>query len=617
MIHFIRILSLLTPLLLCNMATAVDESTLLKPDLAFPIAIELQQSPQATAPNTIVVKWNIADNYYMYHDKIKLSMDEATGVTLGPPIFPPSTKMDDPAYGNVKIHRGLLIAKYPLIGYNTKRSLILKTKHQGCADVGVCYPPIKKSFDLKDLSVTYLHEPVAATKKQTAAPSKATAPTMTLELSEQDYIAKNLASNSIFLTFISFFGFGLLLAFTPCVFPMIPILSGIIIGQGKQLSTRHAFSLSLAYVLAMALAYTSVGVLAALFGTNLQIWFQNPWVLTSFAGIFVVLSLSMFGFYEMQMPAAIQNKLNKVSNRQEGGSLAGAALMGLLSAFIVGPCVTAPLIGALIYIGQTGDALMGGSALFALGLGMGAPLLVVGTSAGKLLPNAGAWMDVVKAVFGIMMLGVAVWLLSRVLPGVITQLLSAILIFVSAIYLGALRQHNSETTAPQLFWKGIGLTVLIYATLMIIGAATGKSNLLQPLASFAVHSGTQATENTGLKFQVIKSQSELNKVLAAARDKGQSVMLDFYADWCVSCKEMDETTFKDPSVMAALTNTLLLQADVTQNNDLDKQLLQHFDILGPPAIVFYDSSGQELKASRIVGYVPPTQFMSHLKKSLH
>lgn len=615
MINFLRILIALTVFIFSTTSFAVDESTLLKADQAFQVSLELEQLADATEPSTIVVKWNIADNYYMYQKKIKLSFDDSSEVALGSPNFPPSTRMDDPAYGDVEIHRNLLVARFPLKNYNVSNTVMLKTKYQGCADVGVCYPPVKKTFDLKSLNIRLLGS-TSPSHGKTSQPNSLSLTQVKPELSEQDSIAASLASDNFFLTFISFFGFGLLLAFTPCVFPMIPILSGIIIGQGKQLSTRRAFSLSLAYVLAMALAYTVVGVLAALFGTNLQIWFQNPWILGSFAGIFVLLSLSMFGFYELQMPAVIQNKLNSISDKQEGGKLAGAALMGLLSALIVGPCVTAPLIGALIYIGQTGNTLLGGSALFALGLGMGAPLLVIGTSAGKFLPNAGAWMNIVKSVFGILMLAVAIWLLSRILPSVVTQLLWATLLLVSSIYLGALRQHNDDTTSWQLFWKGLGFTMFSYSTLMIIGAATGKANLLHPLASLNVATAGETIEDKGIRFKAIKSESDLDSVLVQAKKTGQSVMLDFYADWCISCKEMEETTFKDSAVKAALADSISIQADVTANDDTDNLLLKRFNIIGPPAILFFDPSGKELKVSRVVGYTPADKFSKHVEKAL-
>ncbi|MBL4765750.1 MAG: protein-disulfide reductase DsbD [Colwellia sp.] len=633
-----------------GLANAVDEATLLTSEVAFPISISLD------SPNMLSLRWHIADGYYLYKKRIKLSVvsvnsdstdhkNEQT-IQIGEPQFPSSLTIDDPAYKGIEVFRNTLIVKYPISGYTAlSANTELKIKYQGCADVGVCYPPIKKKIKLSDLTInpaiasvnsnaneTIDINAIANTNSNTIANDKihinATANTNSNTItnannvnapvvSEQDSIASSLASDNFLLTLLSFFGFGLLLAFTPCVFPMIPILSGIIIGQGKQISTRKAFSLSLAYVLAMASAYTVVGVLAALFGTNLQVWFQNPWVLSSFAGIFVLLSLSMFGFYEMQMPASLQIKLNNISNKQESGKLISAAIMGLLSALIVGPCVTAPLVGALIYIGQTGDTLLGGSALFCLGLGMGAPLLVIGTSAGKVLPRAGMWMEAVKGVFGVLMIAVALWLLDRILLALISQLLWALLLIVSAVYMGALRQHNKETTQWQLLWKGLGLTILLIGFIMVIGASTGKSNLLSPLASLGGSvNASQTSSHQGIKFTTIKSIDDLKKTIKQANNNGQSIMLDFYADWCISCVEMEKTTFTDTKVKSALANIIKIQADVTANDDIDTELLQHFGIIGPPAILFFDSQGKELNNYRTVGYMKADKFLKHIANAI-
>ena len=611
-------------------ANAVDESTLLTSELAFPFSVTLD------SPKILSLQWHIADGYYLYKKRIKLlativhddssSSDNDTterAIQLGAAQFPASLFIDDPAYKGLEVFRNTLIVKYALSGSETSfANTSIKIKYQGCADVGVCYPPVKKVIKVADLkpsvNVSNLTNLANATNGSEADnPSTFDIDTEVEQgtKSEQDTIANSLASDNFILTLFSFFGFGLLLAFTPCVFPMIPILSGIIIGQGKQLSTRKAFSLSLAYVLAMALAYTVVGVLAALFGTNLQIWFQNPWVLSSFAGIFVVLSLSMFGFYDVQMPAFIQVKLNNLSNKQESGTLISAAIMGVLSALIVGPCVTAPLVGALIYIGQTGDTILGGAALFCLGLGMGAPLLVIGTSAGKILPRAGMWMVAVKGVFGVLMLAVAIWLLARILPPLITQLLWALLLIVSAVYMGALRQHNKDTTQWQLLWKGLGLSLLLVGFILIVGASTGKSNLLSPLANLG--SGVNATlssEHKGITFKPVKSIDDLKATLKQASKNKQVTMFDFYADWCVSCKEMEEVTFKNSAVKLKLAKVHKIQADVTANDNIDTELLKHFGIIGPPAILFFNDQGEELRNHRIVGYMDAGKFLKHIAK---
>jgi len=439
-------------------------------------------------------------------------------------------------------------------------------------------------------------------------------------VSEQDEITNALRSGNTLLTLAIFFGAGLLLAFTPCVFPMIPILSGIIVGQGKNITTRKAFYLSLVYVLAMAMTYTIVGILVGLSGENIQAWFQNPWIIGSFAIIFVALSFSMFGFYELQMPASIQGKLTSMSNSQQGGNIIGVAIMGFLSALIVGPCVTAPLVGALIYIAETGDAVLGGMALFSLSMGMGAPLLVIGASAGKFLPKAGAWMDAVKAVFGVLLLGLAIWLLERVSPAGFTMSLWAGLIIVSAIYMGAIDGLKEGSSGWKKLWKGLGVLLLIYGIIILLGLASGNRNVFQPLKGLNVSSGSfsgEAAQAEHLSFIQIKGVDGFNAELNKAKAAGKTVMLDFYADWCVSCKEMEALTFADPAVKKALEGVVLLQADVTPNDDKDTELYKHFGIIGPPSIMFFGADGIERKNYRIVGYKAADEFSQHVKQALN
>ncbi len=400
---------------------------------------------------------------------------------------------------------------------------------------------------------------------------------------------------------------------------MIPILSGIIVGQGENISTRKAFYLSLIYVLAMAMTYTIVGILVGLSGENIQAWFQNPWIIGSFAIIFVALSFSMFGFYELQMPTSIQSKLTHISNSQQGGNIIGVAIMGFLSALIVGPCVTAPLVGALIYIAETGDAVLGGLALFSLSMGMGAPLLVIGTSAGKFLPRAGMWMDAVKAVFGVLLLGLAIWLLERVAPAGFTMFLWAALIIVSAIYMGAIDGLTEGSSGWKKLWKGLGILLLIYGIIILLGLASGNRNVFQPLKGLNVSSGS-FSGTTGqaehLSFIQIKGVDGLNAELAKAKTTGKTVMLDFYADWCVSCKEMEALTFADPSVTKALEGVVLLQADVTPNDAKDTELYKHFGIIGPPSIMFFGADGIERRNYRVVGYKPAEEFSQHVTRAL-
>jgi thiol:disulfide interchange protein DsbD len=393
---------------------------------------------------------------------------------------------------------------------------------------------------------------------------------------------------------------------------MIPILSGIIVGHGNRITTRRAFLLSLSYVIASALTYTVFGILAALFGSNLQTAFQQPWIIGLFSGIFVALSLSMFGFYHLELPKSLQVKLHNSSEIHRDGSLLGAAIMGALSSLIVGPCVAAPLAGALIFIGQTGDAVLGGSALFALGLGMGVPLLLLGASAGKLLPKAGNWLNSTKAVFGVIMLAVAVWMLSRILPGNVIMMLWAMLLIFPAIYLSAVDPLPENSSGWRKLWKGLGLMMLAYGLLLLTGFSLGNSNPLKPLQGLGV-STAQAAE-PGLIFERVASIAALEARIHQAAANHQPVMLDFYADWCISCKEMETYTFADPRVKQALKSYVLLQADVTNNSDDDKALLAKFQLIGPPAILFFGLDRQEQSAYRVIGYQDAEIFIKSLQR---
>ncbi|HKJ75656.1 MAG TPA: protein-disulfide reductase DsbD, partial [Gammaproteobacteria bacterium] len=507
---------------------------------------------------------------------------------------------------------------------------VLQAGFQGCNErLGICYPPINKKVELKlpapgedagsssagaaDGGTPLPEVPPVPEGDTSPAPDPQASQADQPPLSEQGSLAQSLATGNTILVLGTFFGLGLLLAFTPCVFPMIPILSSIIAGQGAGLTTGRAFTMSLVYVLAMAVTYTVAGVVAALLGANIQAAFQDPWVLSAFAAVFVLLALSMFGFYDLQLPAGLQSRLTAASNRQEGGSLTGVAIMGLLSALIVGPCVAPPLMGALIYISQTGDPWLGGTALFFLSLGMGAPLLLIGTSAGKLLPRAGGWMEAVKAVFGVLLLAVAIYLLERILPGIVVMALWALLLLISAVYLGALEPLGEGTSGWRRLWKGIGVVLLIYGALLLVGAASGGKDPLAPLGHVRVAGGGQPAH---LEFQRVKTVEELQAKVAAASRRNQPVMLDFYADWCISCKEFEKYTFSDPGVQRALEGTLLLQADVTANDAEDKALLKHFDLIGPPAILFWGPDGTERKNYRVVGFMNAEEFRGHVESAL-
>ncbi len=603
-----------------------DDDGILPPDKAY------QVIPQVVDGHELRLDFKVADGTYLYEDKLEVQV-EGDGVGVGPLKLPkakikPDTIKPDGTIGDVPVYVHDFQVTVPLLREKPEALTARVTvKYQGCAERGICYPPQKKVFELPLPPVKKVDAAGSATSKvaraidqpapagtasSPAAPAPAAAPATVTEQSEQDQIATMLKSDSTWLVMLSFFGIGLLLAFTPCVFPMIPILSGIIAGQGSGITTRRAFTLSLVYVLAMAATYTIVGVLAGLFGANLQAAFQNPWILSAFAGLFVLLALSMFGFYDLQLPASWQSRLSELSNRQQGGQLSGVAVMGLLSALIVGPCVAPPLAGALIFIGQTGDWMLGGLALFAMSLGMGAPLLAIGTSAGKFLPKAGGWMDAVKAVFGVIMLGLAITMLERFLPEVIIMALWGVLLVVSSIYMGALKQLPVEASGWTKLWKGFGVVLLIYGTLFIVGVAANGRDTLQPLRGLMpAGTGAPGTVAGHVTFRQVKNNAELDRELAAARAAGKPVMLDFYADWCIYCKTLEKNVFPDPRVRAAMADFVMLQVDVTDQTDEQLAIQKRFDVPAPPALIFWNPSGEELRHLRIMGEIDAQELARH------
>ncbi|WP_347989717.1 protein-disulfide reductase DsbD [Methylomonas sp. AM2-LC] len=570
---------------------------LLEPEQAFQFFAEVKDG------GTLHVSWVAAEGYYLYKDKLKISVDAVSSVKLGSYTLPVGETHNDPEFGLVEIYHQAVSADIPLLrSERAAQNLTLTAKFQGCADRGVCYAPMQTQVNLQ---LPALSGALAA---------EASSVPVTAPLSEQDQIVNTLQNDSLGVTLLSFFGFGLLLAFTPCIFPMIPILSGIIVGQGDGITTRKAFLLSLSYVLASAVMYTLFGVLAALFGSNLQAAFQDPWVIAAFSALFVLLSLSMFGFYNLELPQALQARVLNSSDKHRDGSYLGAAIMGALSSLIVGPCVAAPLAAALIFIGQSGDVLLGGSALFVMALGMGLPLLLIGTSAGKFLPKSGAWLNTTKAVFGVIMLAVAIWMLSRILPEAITQLLVALLLIMSAMFLNALAPQPVPATPLQKFTKGLGFIVLLAGSLEIIGLSAGSYSILQPLQGFTANQNSGTPVKSGLVFEAVHSTTELDARLKQAAAEHKPVMLDFYADWCVSCKEMEAYTFKNAEVQKNLAQSVLLRADVTENNQNDKALLKRFGLIGPPGIIFFAADGQEKTSSRVVGYQDAAQFLQTLQK---
>jgi len=556
--------------------------------------------------NRFVARWVIAEGHYLYQDKMSI-IPPSENIKTFPLQLSPGEEKQDPIFNKLLyVYHDSAEVSLPIANTNGANDSVFKVKYQGCSEIsGICYPPQTREITVR------LPEIIAS-----AAAAQVDAGGADV-VSEQDRIANTLRQGDTWVTLLVFFGAGLLLALTPCVFPMIPILMGIIVGQGENQTVRSTFTLSLVYVLAMALTYTVVGILVGLSGENIQAWFQNPWIISTFVAIFIALSFSMFGFYELQMPASIQSKITQISNSQQGGTLTGVAIMGFLSALIVGPCVTAPLVGALIYIAETGDAVLGGLALFSLSMGMGAPLLAIGASAGKILPKAGPWMDAVKAVFGVMLLGLGIWLLERVAPAFFTMALWAALLIVSAVYMGAIDSLPDDASGWRKLWKGTGLLLLVYGIILIIGLASGGRDIFHPLKGIAISGGAHSEQASHIAFKQIKGVDGLNAALAQARSQGKTVMLDFYADWCVSCKEMEMLTFTDAGVQQALANTVLLQADVTPNDEQDKALYKHFGIIGPPSIMFFDNNGNERKNFRVVGFVPADKFSAHVTQALN
>lgn len=590
----------------------------------FPISgtVEFLPVDEAFRPNVILlpenklqVEWVIANEYYLYKHRFKF---EATqGVELQQAEIPAGLKKNDEFFGEVEVYYRLLSVIIPFQG--KQKEFELTVGYQGCADAGLCYPPETKSYrvDTVSLDVEQLLKSKAGKQKirsEGKTSGKRVPEIARNNTTKEGSLAAAIADETLWMVMLLFFMAGIGLAFTPCVLPMVPILSSIIVGQ-KQIPTRFkAFSLSMTYVLGMAITYAGLGTLVGYFGAefNIQAKLQSPWILSTFALLFVILSLAMFGFYELQLPERLRDKLAAVSQGQQGGEYVGVAIMGILSSLVVSPCVSAPLAGALIYISATGDAVIGGLALLALGLGMGAPLVVIGSSGGDLLPRAGAWMNSVKAVFGVMLLAVAIWMLERIVPASVTLALWAVLAIVCGVYLGAL-DSVSDSGWPQL-WKGMGVISIVYGIILLIGAASGANDPFDPLQN--VSGGAQSREETRVIFRPVQDLNSLQQILAAENFDSvkRPIMFDFYADWCVSCKIMERDVFNDPEIKTLLANFQLLQIDITANNEDHQTVLSHFNLFGPPAILFFDTEGKELPQFRIQGELNRDEFNEHISK---
>jgi thiol:disulfide interchange protein DsbD len=554
-------------------------------------------------PNELTVGWQIAPNYYLYRDKLTFQVDGR--VELGRAALPKGKAHRDENFGDVEVFYDYVEAKVPFSRASPDELQVLVTAgFQGCKDESICYPPGTQTMSLV-LPATADFPATAAASSDAAGP-----------VSEQDQWAARIVNGSFWAMLGWFFVGGLALSLTPCVLPMVPILSSIIAGQSGPVSAARGFTLSLSYVLGMAATYTAAGALAALAGGQIQAMFQKPWIISLFAGMFFVLSLSMFGLFELQMPSAIQTRLSQLADKQRGGTFLGVAIMGALTALIVTTCVAPPLVGALAVIGQTGDVTRGASALFAMSIGMGAPLLLVGASAGQVLPRVGPWMNTVKAGFGVLMVGVSIWMMERVLPGSVTLVLWAVLVFLTGVFLGAFENLPENPRPARRLAKGLGVLACVYGALMLIGATLGGENPLRPIprGSFATAAagGALGAARPELEFRDVETVAALDAALAEARGAGAPVMLDFTAEWCVSCKEMEAHTFPDPTVIAALEPFMLLRADVTENNDDDQALLKRFRSFGPPTIAFFDTAGGERENFKLVGFVPPEEFAPHV-----
>ena len=587
-------------LLLCLSLAHAATPEPLPPEKAYRLTASLVDE------RSIEVRFAIAPGYYLYQSKLGFAL-EGTAAKLASPILPPGLPHEDRFFGKQEIYREGLVLTLAL-DQPAGEGAVLTVSHQGCADIGICYPPSEIPIELRQANMSQLDKPAAGSSLlalDTPPPARIeSAPAPVTPAPEEERIFGLLDGGSLGLILASFFGFGLLLSFTPCTLPMLPIISGIIVGHGHKISHRRAFFLCSAYVLGMAATYAAAGVAAAFSGQLLSAWLQNVWVLGAFALLFVILALAMFGVYELQVPARWQHKLS-ASAHQHGGSARQLAIMGAISALIVGPCVAAPLAGALLYIAKTHDALLGGLALFMLGLGMGAPLILVGVAARRFLPKPGPWMEGVKRFFGFLLLATALYLISPVLPPILPMLGWAALLLVGGIFLHALDSLPPNARPIQRLFKALGLLALLAGAAIFIGALAGSRNPLQPLSGLTGCSTAAGCENTAPRFERINSSAELDAKIATS---SKPVMLDFYADWCVTCKEMEHQTFSDPTIAAQLAGFTLLQADVTANTAEHRALLKRFGLFGPPGIIFFTPGGKEIEGTRVVGFMAPEGF---------
>lgn len=596
------------------------EQELLPPDEAFKFSIQVRDE------HTLIANLTPAKDYYLYRDKIAFE-PKSDGIHIEKVVLPQGKMKNDLTFGQTEVYYQPVQAIISLKrDPSATDQLSLTATYQGCNEpVGVCYAPIKKESNLTLPAIQAAVNAVAETISSNASAARVDAtaelfqtPSSPAIETESYKIEQMFASGSFGLILTGFFGIGLLLAFTPCVFPMFPILSGIIANRSQHLTKWRGFVLALAYVLGMAIAYAIAGIAAGLSGAMLSAALQNAWVLGTFALVFVMLAFSMFGFYDLQLPGFLQSKLSEEAGHLKGGRLTGVFGMGALSALIVSPCVAAPLAGALLYISQTRDVLLGGSALFVMALGMGVPLLLLGASAGALLPKSGPWMESIKQFFGVLLLAVAIWLISPVVTEVIYMLLWAALLIISAIYLHAIDPLPERASGFRKFLKGVGVISLLVGVALLIGVLSGSRDVLQPLSKLSIVGINNSEmvqpgisdQGGHLPFQRIKTIAELDEVIQQSRNK--YIMVDFYADWCISCKEMERFTFTDPRIHDRLKDVVLLQVDVTAGTPDDAALLKRFKLFGPPGILFLDRQGRDIPNIKIIGYLNKEDFLSVL-----
>jgi thiol:disulfide interchange protein DsbD len=616
--------------------TGIDNANApLPPDQVFAYDVS------ATDKQSLNARWNITEGHYLYQHKLKFSLvDPAEGVSLGEPVLPKGKKEHDQYYGDIVIYNKDFDVQIPVIG--KADSITVKTSYQGCSKLtGICYPPQTKTqtinlasaADSSTASVNQAAVPAIAETAKSATTTSNSSEDITFNSTQKistgnDFLDKSLNSNNLLAIFLAALGAGLLLAFTACMYPMIPILSSIIVGQGKEVSMLKGLSLSSVYVLALAVTFGIVGAITASVasGVGIQAYFQNPWVLSAFALLFIILAFSMFGFYEIQVPAALQSKLTSLSNNQKGGSLIGVAVMGSLSALIVGPCGGPVLAAMLGYAAASSSMTNGFLALFALGLGMGLPLLVVGAGGGKLLPKAGNWMSIVKAVAGVILLAVALVILERmpnIFPTGFTMSLWSLLLIVSGIYLGALNVIKEGASGWMKLWKGLGFAAIVYGAIVMFGGQMGGQSVTDPLYGVNLSPVASSSDNSNssdssshVSFKRIKTIEDLKREISAAKGQNKAVMLDFFADWCTYCVKYERYVFPKAKVRKHLDKMVLLQADVTAMDKTDTELMKALGISLPPAILFFGKDGKEIPASRIVGDMNADEFSAHLKNNL-